>query len=326
MQSPRSWMKSILAFSLVFFLSVGIFGLSGCGAKNETNEASVDGDDEVTSPITHTDWPFDADEALRRQEETAEALDIPVEYENEIGIKFRLIPAGEFMMGSPEDEVGRVQNESLHQIVIEKPFYLSVYEVTRSEWEDVIGVMTHQREHFDAQDTDCPITWISWKDAQEFCRRLSSQSDRDYRLPSEAEWEYSCRAGSATAYCFGDSYSNLGEYALYDEEGPPELRWRPLGTPRAQGEPEEVGLRKANAWGIHGMHGNVCEFCQDLNSSLHEPAIPVVPAEPPPRDRGVVRGGSWMGNAVGCRSARRNSVNKSGRGNAIGFRIVCEVR
>jgi formylglycine-generating enzyme required for sulfatase activity len=306
MKSTRSWTKLLLAFLLVALLGVGIFGLGGCKSQDGTNEPTI-GD---------TEFPFDANEAQRCQEETAETLDIPVEYENEIGMKLRLIPAGEFMMGSPEDEEDRDANESLHQVEITKPFYMGVCEVTQGEWEVVMGTTPWEGEKYAIEGADYPATYVSWEDAQEFCRRLSAQEGKSYRLPTEAEWEYSCRAGSATAYCFGDSSSKLGEYAWIRENA----------SDIGQRHPSEVGLKKANAWGLHDMHGNVWELCQDWYYREYYRSSPTQdPTGASESDYRVRRGGSWYVDLRHCRSAFRFGFSPGSRVDDKGFRVACSV-
>ena len=339
MQSTRGWMKSILAFSLVFFLSVGIFGLGGCESKDETNESSIgsypdqsvlSNDDEAGDSPIYTAWPFDADEALRRQEETAETLDIPIEHENEIGMMFRLIPAGEFMMGSPEEEEDRRDDESLHQVEITRAFYLGVCEVTKAEWEAIMETTPWEAKAYSAEGADYPATYVHSQNALEFCRRLSTQEGKTYRLPTEAEWEYACRAGSSTAFCCGDSDSSLGEYAWYGEDA----AWV-IGFPGLysdQKHPYEVGLKRANAWGLYDMHGNVSEWCQDWYGIDYDVAKTIDPRGPSSGVFRVNRGGSWDYSESFCRSAGRDgdmwnfqSNSLILRSGGLGFRVVCSV-
>ena len=255
MKSTRSWTKSLLALSLVILLGVGIIGLGVCTSEDETDEPTIGDvsgqsvlseDDEPTAPTIYTEFPFDADEALRRQEEAAEVLDIPVEFENSIGMNLRLIPAGEFMMGSPEEEELREENENLHRVRLTKPIYMDACEVTQGEWEEVMETTPWKGDMFVREGANNPATYVSWEDAKTFCEWLSEIEGRIYRLPTEAEWEYACRAGSTTAFYFGDSNSRLDEYAWYDENA------RDSG----HRHPGTVGKKQANAWGLHDMHGN----------------------------------------------------------------------
>ncbi len=159
-------------------------------------------------------------------------------------MELRLIPAGEFTMGSPRSEKGRGDNEHQHRVRVTKPFYLSVYEVTQAEYEKVMGA---NPSYF--KGANRPVNEVSWDDATEFCKRLSAKEGKTYRLPTEAEWEYACRAGTATQYSFGGDGAKLGDRAWYRRNSDDNLH--------------PVGEKKPNAWGLHDMHGNAREWCQD---------------------------------------------------------------
>ncbi|MCH8047388.1 MAG: SUMF1/EgtB/PvdO family nonheme iron enzyme [Planctomycetes bacterium] len=138
----------------------------------------------------------------------------PKDFTNRIAMKFKLIPAGEFMMGSPESEKFRYDDEGpVHRVKLTKPFYLGVHEVTQGEFEKVMGTSPWKGKNFVKEGSDYPASYISWDDAVEFCKKLSAKEGRTYRLPTEAEWEYACRAGSKTAHSFGADSSKLGAYA-----------------------------------------------------------------------------------------------------------------
>ena len=135
------------------------------------------------------------------------------EITNSIGMKLVLIHAGSFTMGSPEGEVGRTEDETAHEVTISKSYYLGIYEVTQGEYEKVMG--NNPSKYKGAKN---PVEMVSWDDAVSFCKKLSDKAEekaasREYRLPTEAEWEYACRAGSKSAYCFGDKTISLQEYA-----------------------------------------------------------------------------------------------------------------
>ncbi len=262
--------------------------------------------------------PFDAEEARAHQAAWAEHLGVEVEIENSIGTQLRLIPPGEFMMGSPESEQGRFDNEGpQHRVRITRSFYLGVYPVTQSQWESVMGnnpswlseggIMSDRVSGLSTGDF--PVEMISWKDAQEFIGRLNERSEetaRVYRLPTEAEWEYACRAGTTTRYYFGDDTGDLGEYASYSDR-----RIHPIGQ------------KRPNAWGLYEMHGNVFEWCSDwfsedyyANSPLEDPTGPESGS-----DR-VIRGGCWHSAAGYCRSASRNWGSPGSRFDSLGFRLA----
>jgi formylglycine-generating enzyme len=316
-------MLSTFRISLVSVIALVLMASIGCSHQtseapicDDSEQSALSSDDESSSLPIYTEWPFDAEEALHRQEETAETLDIPVEKENEIGMKFRLIPAGEFMMGSPEDEEYRDNDEAFHRVQITKPFYLGVCEVTQGEWEAVMGTTPWRGEDYAIEGVDYPATYVSWEDVQEFCRRLSAREGKSYRLPTEAEWEYACRAGSTTAFCFGDSYSGLGEYAWYDEN-----TWS-----AGREHPSEVGLKQANGWGLHDMHGNVWEWCEDwFDEDYYEDSPIDDPTGPPAGGYRVFRGGGWDGGPWICRSAHRLRLAPAFRYLSLGFRVACSV-
>ena len=213
--------------------------------------------------------------------------------------RFVFIPAGTFMMGSPEDEPGRKDNETLHQVTISKPFYLQTTQVTQGQWKKVMG---NNQSHFKGDD-NLPVQEVSWNDVQEFIRKLNKTEGTDkYRLPTEAQWEYACRAGSTTAYCFGDDPGRLGEYAWIDDSSA-----------------HPVGQKKPNAWGLYDMHGNVRELVQD--EGTYYPAGHVTDPEGPSSGlRRVLRGGRSIFGAMSYRSAKRGSL-EPGK-SLFGFRLI----
>ncbi|MBI2192379.1 MAG: SUMF1/EgtB/PvdO family nonheme iron enzyme [Planctomycetes bacterium] len=265
-------------------------------------------------PEVYTKWPFDEKEAKRRQEETAKVLAWPVEYDEDLGggMKMRmvLIPAGEFLMGSPNDEDGRGDDELQHRVRITKPFYMGKYEVTQAQWKAVTGTSP---SHFKGDEN--PVDMVSWDDVQGLLERLNTATLRPWEtsargrfsLPTEAQWEYACRAGSDRRYSFGDGDGPLWEYAWFD------------GNSDSKTHP--AGLKKPNAWGLHDMHGNVLEWCQDFYGSY-----PVVTAADPAGvktgDGRVIRGGLWRDAARVCRASSRNWNKASDRDKLVGLRLV----
>ncbi len=220
----------------------------------------------------------------------------PATYTNSIGMRFVLIPAGEFLMGSPEGEQGASPDEKpQHKVRITKPFYLGVYEVTQREY---VAVMGSNPSRFRAATH--PVGRVSWEDAVAFCGKLSAQEGQEYRLPTEAEWEYACRAGTTTPFSFGSSLN--GDHANCNGK-------RPYGT-SAEGPSKRrtapVGSYRANGFGLYDMHGNVWEWCADWYDAKYYGPLPVVdPVGPTGGWRRVFRGGGWGLDASCCRASYR---------------------
>jgi formylglycine-generating enzyme required for sulfatase activity len=290
--------------------------------------------------------PFDAAKAKEHQTAWAKHLGVPVEITNSIGMKLVLIPPGEFTMGSPKelieeelkahgDDQGykeRLPGEGpQHRVRITRPFYLGTYLVTQGEYEKVMGsnpsefsVTGNGKDKVAGQDTKrFPVEWVSRDDAVEFCRKLSEMpeeraAEHTYRLPSEAQWEYACRAGNLGRYSF-----SMGGKAVPkedDENGLSDYGW--FGG-NSSGMPHVVGGKKANAWALFDMHGNMYEWCQDWYGGkeyyTNSPADD--PAGPSSTSVCVVRGGSWNYPAVNCRSAYRNFDTPGSRNSSLGFRV-----
>ena len=235
------------------------------------------------------------------------------------GIKLEmvLIPAGEFLMGSPDsDKDPFFTGKPQHRVRITKPFCLGKYLVTQGQYERVMGKNPSWfsksgggKYNIGKQDTSqLPVESVSWEDAAEFCKRLSEKEKKEYRLPTEAQWEYACRAGSTTRYCFGDDELGLGEYAWYTK------------TWGFQSHP--VGQKKPNAWGLYDTHGNVSEWCSDWYDDGYYVGSPTNDPTGPATGLGrVTRGGSWYAPARGCRSACRFSGPPGERDYGLGFRV-----
>jgi formylglycine-generating enzyme required for sulfatase activity len=256
-------------------------------------------------------------------------------FTNSVGMKLTLIPAGKFSMGSPDGEPERDPKEVRHDVTIRKPFYMGVYEVKQSEWAKVMPAKLHRSFFNSAQGggPDHPVENVKWYDAVNFCKRLSARSEekkagRKYRLPTEAEWEYACRAGTTTPFAFGKSLSS--KQANFNGNFP--YGDAPKGTYLRR--TAKVGSYKPNAWGLYDMHGNVWEWCSDWYDPDYYHKTPKVDPKGPekgvlPTDYKdyyrVVRGGCWLDEGRGCRSAYRFRAMPHDPYRLIGFRVVCEV-
>jgi formylglycine-generating enzyme required for sulfatase activity len=227
-------------------------------------------------------------------------------------IKLAYLPAGEFVMGAPEedDPSGVFGERPMHEVKISRGFYIGVTEVTQAQWK---AVMRSNPSKF--RGDEFPVDNVSWDDTVRFCERLSRLTGKFYRLPTEAEWEYACRAGTQTRFYFGDDPNLLGQYAWW------------LGN--SEGKTHPVGQKKPNAFGLYDMHGNVEEWCSDLFDEEYYKQSPII--DPENTDSGifrVLRGGSWwdLDGSIGlsCRSAAREATYQYMQINTIGFRVVME--
>jgi formylglycine-generating enzyme required for sulfatase activity len=236
-------------------------------------------------------------------------------FTNSLGMKFVLIPPGTFMMGSPPDEPKRKPDEKQHQVTISKPFYLQTTEVTQELWKAIMG---HNPSVFKNCGTNCPVSMVSWNEAQEFLKRINEkEKTTKYRLPTEAEWEYACRAGTNTVFNTGNCITT--DQANYHGKHP--LPGCPLGPNRET--PLAVGSLPPNAWGLYDMHGNLWEWCQDWYGNYPDDHV-TDPTGPVSGDGRVVRGGSWNHFAANMRSAYRGAEVPDGQ-HCIGIRVVCDI-
>ena len=239
--------------------------------------------------------------AKETQKEAAKRLQKEVEEKTDLGkginLEMVLIPAGKFMMGSPKSENNKINDETEHEVTLTKSYYMGKYEVTQEQWESVMGNNPSK-----IKGAKLPVTDVSWDDCQEFIKKCNEKNTGVYRLPTEAEWEFACRAGTTTAYSFGESITKDDA----NIEG---------------GSIKEVGSYKPNAFGLYDMHGNVWEWCEDW---------PVVyPAESVTDPKGsatgdfhVLRGGSFDARDLFARSSCRGRISKSSRYDGYGFRLA----
>ncbi len=299
--------------------------------------------------------PFNADEAKAYQEAWAKYLDIPVEYTNSIGMKFRLIPPGEFVMGSTPEEIAaalqvagedevwkeRINSEApQHKVVLTQPVYIGMTEVTQWQYEQIMGA---NPSHFSAtgegkdavanlETGSHPVEMVTWNDAAEFCAKLSQQEQlkpfysrsgetitplegTGYRLPTEAEWESACRAGTTTRFWSGERQDLISAGWFGGNSG---------------GRTHAAGELKANPFGLSDMHGNVWEWVQDnwdpaFYGKFEENAA-IKPSSPfSAGSQRVLRGGIWLDTPSLCRSSRRGATLPAPRNNIIGFRVAMEI-
>ncbi|MDR1920313.1 MAG: formylglycine-generating enzyme family protein [Candidatus Adiutrix sp.] len=227
---------------------------------------------------------------------------------NSIGMEFVLIPAGSFTMGADKNFEKADDDETpAHRVTISKPFYLGKYEVTQSQWAAVMG---DNPSRFKGQSN--PVERVSWDDVQVFIKKLNQkEGGNKYRLPTEAEWEYAARAGTTSAYSFGDDAGELGRYAWYrDNSGD---------------TTHPVGQKEPNGWGLYDMHGNVWEWVRDWHDKNYYAASPATdPRGPSSGSFRVNRGGAWFNYTYAghCRSAYRYRSSPDSRHDGLGFRLT----
>jgi formylglycine-generating enzyme required for sulfatase activity len=277
--------------------------------------------------------PFDANAAKLHQARWADYLHVPVVQTNSLGMKLVLIPPGEFTMGSPRALIEKEKQEHgsdkfyldhlagegpAHRVRITKPFRLGMFEVTQDEYQRVMesnpsefSVTGKGKDKIAGQDTRrFPVESVSWNDAAEFCRRLGRKEGMEYRLPTEAEWEYACRAGTVTKWSFGDDETDLGSYV-----------WSGANS---KGTTHPVGVKLPNPWGLFDMHGNAYEWSDDWYVKDYYAASPIDdPIGPSSGDARVVRGGSWgLAPYFNSRCASRGGITPVIRYSESGFRVV----
>ena len=249
---------------------------------------------------------------------------------NSVVMEFILIPAGKFKMARG----GKYPKSSRVSVTLTQSFGLGKYEVTQGQWKSVMGTEPWDGKSDVKADKDCPATYVSWDDATEFCEKLTAikrkagklKADEEYRLPTEAEWEYACRAGTTTAFSFGDDEKQLGDYAWF----------RGNADDVDEKYAHKVGMKKPNPWGLYDMHGNAAEWCLD---SYEDELYPCAAAykdvdyihiavdfstDPVGREGSirVFRGGCWGDYPGSCRSASASMDVLSGDPNQLGFRVA----
>jgi formylglycine-generating enzyme required for sulfatase activity len=251
---------------------------------------------------------------------------------NNIPLEMVEIPAGSFVMGAPESEKESRDNERPQRDVSVPTFCMGKYPITQAQW-GVVATLPQINQELNPDPSNfkgdqCPVEQVSWLDAMEFCRRLSKHTRREYRLPSEAEWEYACRAGTTTPFHFGETITT--DYVNYDGGYP--YGDAPKGEDR--NDTTDVGsFKAANTFGLYDMHGNVWEWCADDWHDSYEGApkdaqiwIKDIKNYEDPESVKLLRGGSWSFFARYCRSACRYYDLARSRNFIVGFRVVCVVR
>lgn len=246
-------------------------------------------------------------------------------FANGLKMKFCWCPAGKFLMGSPTDEPDRSADENQIQVTLTKGFWLGKYEVTQGEWQRVMETTlaeqrdkTNKASKLSGEADRCPMYFVSHNEAVEFCQKMTKQdhasgqllAEWEYQLPTEARWEYACRAGTTTATAFGPTLNS--KQANFTE--------MPFDPTKAPEKSLPVGSFSPNAWGLHDMHGNVCEWCRDWYvEQLTGGLDPDITLETTGR---VIRGGAWGNSGPNCRSANREQINPARRGWGGGFRVA----
>ncbi|HVW22231.1 MAG TPA: formylglycine-generating enzyme family protein [Opitutaceae bacterium] len=220
-----------------------------------------------------------------------------------VRMEFVLIPAGTFEMGSPEN-LGGDDESPRHAVTISRSFYLGKYEVTQEQWQAVTGA---NPSHF--RGAGRPVESVSWNDCQKFLAQLAARTGRRFRLPTEAQWEYACRAGTDTPWSFGAQDERAGDYA-----------W--CGA-NSGGATHRVGAKRPNPWGLYDMHGNVAEWCADVYAKhTYDGGAATDPAGPARGPSMVCRGGAWGDDSDMLRCAYRNCDGPGGATAGIGLRCV----
>jgi len=227
---------------------------------------------------------------------------------NSIGMTFRLIPSGTFVMGSPSDELGHSSDETQHTVTISEPYYIQTTEVTQGQWKAVMG---NNPSSLTDCGLSCPVEYVSWEDVQSFIETLNTIDEGFYTLPTEAQWEFAARAGSDKAFANGlisdkTTDSNLDIMGWYGSN--------------SSGKLHVVAQKQANAWGLFDMHGNLREWCHDWYGSYPTGSV-TDPVGPLSGSNRVVRGCSFGNHAQYCRSARRFKFSPNDRYYYIGFRL-----
>ncbi|MEM9673263.1 MAG: formylglycine-generating enzyme family protein [Bacteroidota bacterium] len=243
------------------------------------------------------------------------AQSITIELPDSTNLEMIYIPSGSFLMGSHPEELDRHGDEGpVRNVTISKGFYLGKYELTQAQWRVVMGDNPSVFRNFPDSDVH-PVDNVSWNDAQQYIEKINTLDLGTFRLPTEAEWEYACRAGTEARFYWGT------DSACW------QTRQHAWAFSYSEGRSHSVGLKEPNAWGLYDMGGNVWEWCQDWRSSDYDAADTVDPTGATEGTKKVYRGGSWFNKPSTLRSANRNGHEPdTGGGTNSGFRLLMEVK
>ena len=298
--------KALWVFSVLIAAAVLVNGV----ARSDQPAIGGPATDPATSKPTATQpaYPlWDGKESVSGYAKRADIkdIDITLNLDSHVTMKVVLIPAGKFLMGSPDNEKDRRSDEGpQREVTITKPFYMGVCPVTQEQFEAVMGTNPSK-----FKGVSHPVSSVSWNDSVEFCKKLAQRTGRKVRLPTEAEWEYACCAGSQSRFFFGDDDKSLGDYGWYSDN--------------AARMTHPAGQKKSNAFGLYDMHGNVWQWCSDYYVDSYEKAPNQDPEISQAGDYRVLRGGSWNFMAGGCRCAVRTGRPPNDRtSSVISFRVV----
>ena len=263
-----------------------------CVAKDESLRAEAERKRRVEQEA--------ADAETREKAKAHAPKNLGLDCGNGVAMKLILIPPGDFLMGSPDTEDGAAKQKPQHRVTITRSFYMGVYPVTQAQYQAVTGWNSGSFEG----DSN-PVESVIWSQAEEFCGALSARTGRSVRLPTEAEWEYACRAGTTTRFSFGDEKAMLGRFAWFD------------GNSGEKTHP--VGQKQPNPWGLYDMHGNVWEWCADWYANSYANAGDTDPLGPSSGSERVLRGGSWRG------PLGRIGLGLASKLDCVGFRVVVDL-
>ena len=324
-------------------------------ARLDAKDLDLEVASRINTVLNGASYAFDANEAARRQAEAARALGVPKELsldlDGNVGLKLVLIPPGAFSMGSPLEERERSDGEVRHRVTLRKAFHMGMYHVTKGQFAAFVAAGGYKTDaekdgwasSWDGKDfcrvdgaswkdpgfrqtADHPVVCISHNDAVAFCEWLSKKASKTVTLPTEAQWEYACRAGTTTAYQWGnDPDDGKGWCNAADQTAQKALHpnWAYFNWDDGYTFTSPAGKFKANAFGLYDMHGNAFQWCRDWYDPAYYAASPRTdPQGPATGTTRVLRGAGWYGRPVNCRSASRDNGEPDSRTNRVGFRVV----